>query len=496
MTTPDKPAKAGGSGKRKSSVLSFFTLKEPSTQALLDYEAQIKAGSQGPNGLGLGMTGLSSRPLPPEAPKVNAKVDPHTAAKRKRAAERKNSKSSPRSSSSRSRSGSSSRPTTEAGPGSSRDLQSSTSRPLTGLGLEPASLRDRSYSNASSVLTTTTSPSFFTMSPGTATASDGSSSMGSRSSIVTIPTPLDSPLEGLDLDLSSLTREISTLEVLDEEERQSESERSDQRYSISSLSTTGAAKKPRSGGYKLFPVSSPTKTSLVSPMNLQRTVSSEKVPTLGSKDPSMTRRGAQSHLTTVKRGAGSVSSPARAANSRSPRLSTMHEHPVRPVTAHATTKATALASELGLRDSDDPFITRQTSASQIQSQPGKSLLQAQAATPGITTGHHEIRMISPTSKTANGAVHQTLLTISPLSPPLPVASGQRNSSLSSDDDSITPAVTISMFPTPRTGTDASVTPWEYVDDDEIEQIIEQKSVNHKRREAEKEKKRKNARKLP
>ncbi|MCJ1352315.1 MAG: hypothetical protein MMC33_002299 [Icmadophila ericetorum] len=62
---------------KKSSVLRFFTVKEPSAQALLDYQESILKHQAAPNGkvkiAGLPM--VSSKQLPPEVPKVNSKWD-------------------------------------------------------------------------------------------------------------------------------------------------------------------------------------------------------------------------------------------------------------------------------------------------------------------------------------------------------------------------------------------------------------------------------------
>lgn len=75
--------------KRASSFFNFFSVKEPSQQALEDYQRQLRiaggASSKDRRLDTVGLTGISSAKLPPTVPKVNSKWDgvPHQLIKEK-----------------------------------------------------------------------------------------------------------------------------------------------------------------------------------------------------------------------------------------------------------------------------------------------------------------------------------------------------------------------------------------------------------------------------
>lgn len=75
--------------KRASSFLNFFIVKEPSQQALEDYQRQLRisggASSKDRRLDTVGLTGISSAKMPPTVPKVNSKWDgvPHQLIKEK-----------------------------------------------------------------------------------------------------------------------------------------------------------------------------------------------------------------------------------------------------------------------------------------------------------------------------------------------------------------------------------------------------------------------------
>ena len=64
-------------GKGPSSLMNFFTVKEPSSQAFADYEAYMRkqTASRGGRVTTVGLPGVSSAKLPPSVPKVNSKWD-------------------------------------------------------------------------------------------------------------------------------------------------------------------------------------------------------------------------------------------------------------------------------------------------------------------------------------------------------------------------------------------------------------------------------------
>ncbi|KAL9635279.1 MAG: hypothetical protein Q9164_003564 [Protoblastenia rupestris] len=70
--TPGKPPK-----KKQSFFSGLFTVKEPSAQALADYQKQLSKHGTVKHGrvTAVGMPGVSSATLPPEVPKVNSKWD-------------------------------------------------------------------------------------------------------------------------------------------------------------------------------------------------------------------------------------------------------------------------------------------------------------------------------------------------------------------------------------------------------------------------------------
>ena len=71
-STPDKDSK-----KKTSFFSGLFSVKEPSAQALIDYQRQMKKQSSSKNGRvrAVGIPGVSSATLPPTVPKVNSKWD-------------------------------------------------------------------------------------------------------------------------------------------------------------------------------------------------------------------------------------------------------------------------------------------------------------------------------------------------------------------------------------------------------------------------------------
>ncbi|KAI9781788.1 MAG: hypothetical protein M1835_004196 [Candelina submexicana] len=72
------PAKSTKGGKRKAgSIFNFFALKEPSTQAFVDFQEQARRQAAAKNGrpIAVGLPGVSSAKLPPTVPKVNSKWD-------------------------------------------------------------------------------------------------------------------------------------------------------------------------------------------------------------------------------------------------------------------------------------------------------------------------------------------------------------------------------------------------------------------------------------
>ncbi|MCJ1301897.1 hypothetical protein MMC08_004698 [Hypocenomyce scalaris] len=71
-STPTKPSK-----KKGPSLFSFLSVKEPSQQAFLDYQENIRKQATARNGriTTVGMPGVSSAKLPPTVPKVNSKWD-------------------------------------------------------------------------------------------------------------------------------------------------------------------------------------------------------------------------------------------------------------------------------------------------------------------------------------------------------------------------------------------------------------------------------------
>ncbi|MCJ1388042.1 hypothetical protein MMC18_000886 [Xylographa bjoerkii] len=74
---PSFPTAASPVKKKRSSVFSFFTVKEPSTQAWLDYQENLR--KQQPTRRGrvtaVGLPMVSSAKLPPTVPKVNSRWD-------------------------------------------------------------------------------------------------------------------------------------------------------------------------------------------------------------------------------------------------------------------------------------------------------------------------------------------------------------------------------------------------------------------------------------
>ncbi|KAI9702025.1 MAG: hypothetical protein M1836_001369 [Candelina mexicana] len=78
------PAKSSKGGNKKGgSIFNFFALKEPSTQAFVDFQEQARRQAAAKNGrpTAVGLPGVSSAKLPPTVPKVNSKWDgvPETA---------------------------------------------------------------------------------------------------------------------------------------------------------------------------------------------------------------------------------------------------------------------------------------------------------------------------------------------------------------------------------------------------------------------------------
>ena len=73
--SPETPTKL--SKKRGSSLFGFLSVKEPSQQALLDYQESISKQTAARNGRvsAGGMPGVSSAKLPPSVPKVNSRWD-------------------------------------------------------------------------------------------------------------------------------------------------------------------------------------------------------------------------------------------------------------------------------------------------------------------------------------------------------------------------------------------------------------------------------------
>jgi len=73
--SPGNPTKA--SKVKGASFFGFFTVKEPSARALLDYEEHVRKQAQTRNGrlTAVGMPGVSSAKLPATVPKVNSKWD-------------------------------------------------------------------------------------------------------------------------------------------------------------------------------------------------------------------------------------------------------------------------------------------------------------------------------------------------------------------------------------------------------------------------------------
>ncbi|KAL8778885.1 MAG: hypothetical protein Q9213_007200 [Squamulea squamosa] len=72
---PSQPAKEPK--KKSSSILKFFTVKEPSTQAFEAYQEEMKKRGTTQTGRAnaVGLPGVSSAKLPPTVPKVNSKWD-------------------------------------------------------------------------------------------------------------------------------------------------------------------------------------------------------------------------------------------------------------------------------------------------------------------------------------------------------------------------------------------------------------------------------------
>lgn len=83
LAPPRTPDKAGK--KKKNFLSSLFSVKEPSAQALADFEKQLKSQGTLKNGrvTAVGMPGVSTAKLPADVPKVNSKWDgsPRTARK-------------------------------------------------------------------------------------------------------------------------------------------------------------------------------------------------------------------------------------------------------------------------------------------------------------------------------------------------------------------------------------------------------------------------------
>ncbi|MCJ1362113.1 hypothetical protein MMC16_001215 [Acarospora aff. strigata] len=87
--TPNKASKTKG-----TSFFGFLTVKEPSAQALLDYQEHVRKQAQTRKGrlTPVGMPGVSSAKLPPTVPKVNSRWDgvPHAVKEKSKETDAKN----------------------------------------------------------------------------------------------------------------------------------------------------------------------------------------------------------------------------------------------------------------------------------------------------------------------------------------------------------------------------------------------------------------------